>query len=241
VSAALKRPPEPTPFASPERAQLAHAIARAADATARRAALGQAAQTANSDVLRAISAAEAAEAVLAEAQGNTARYMVDKALGTAGAAPMTISQARAAAIRAQDHLEECRATRAALKSELDAGDNGLAAMLVSDAAVAVLRSETRERAVALAAEVAALQQKLVERGSALTWLAKEGVFPMANGRPADDATRSTVWRLEVSPSQWEMGSTVRNAHAFAVPTGANALEAAFAALKLDATTPLPED
>jgi multidrug resistance efflux pump len=113
VSAALKQKPAltPTPFPRPERAALAHAIARAADAAARRVALEKAAQTANSDVLQAIGAVEAAEAVLAEAQGTTARHLVDKALGTAGAAPTTIREARAAVIAAQDHLEECSRSR----------------------------------------------------------------------------------------------------------------------------------
>jgi hypothetical protein len=103
MSAALKQKPlTPTAFPSAERAALAHAIAAAADAGARRAALEKAAQTANTDVLRAIGLAEAAEAALAGAQGNTIRHIVDKTLGgTVGAAPLTVREARQAAISAQ--------------------------------------------------------------------------------------------------------------------------------------------
>jgi hypothetical protein len=242
VSAALKRAPEPTPaaFASPERAALAHAIAAAADAGARKAALERASQNANSDVMRAIGLAEAAEAALAEAQGNTIRHVVDKALGTAGAAPVTIREARAAVIEAQDHLEESRGIRAALKAELDAGDNGLTALRVTDAARAVVRVEMQQRAVALAGRVAKMQREIVAAGSGLEWLSRAGVFPERNGAPADENIRHTVSRMELAPNQWVLG-TIRYAAAFAEPTGALAWEAAFEALKRDAATALPED
>jgi hypothetical protein len=189
--------------------------------------------------LRAIGLAEAAETALAEAQGNAARHAVDKALGTAGAAPMTIREARAAAIEAQDHLDECRATRAALKTDLDGRDTGLSALRVTDAAKAVIRSEMAERAIALAARVAEMQRELVARGSALEWLANAGVCPKVE-RGADDVIRHVVQRMESAPNQWSIG-TIRYATSFAQPTGALAWEAAFEALKRDAAAALPED
>jgi hypothetical protein len=243
VSAALKHKasePTPTPFPSAERAALAHAIAAAADAGARRSALEQASKAANSAVLAAIASAEAAEAALEEAGPLAVKHVVDKALDNAGAAPLTIGQARAAVIQAQDALEEARATRAALKSELDRADTGLSALLVQDAARAVIRSEMQQRAVALAARVAEMQRQLVVTGSALEWLAGADVFPKKNGKPADDAIRHAVWRMGSTPGQWVMTTTPQE-KPFAQPVGAIAWQAAFEALKRDPTTPLPEE
>jgi hypothetical protein len=244
MSASLKQkapaPMTPTAFQSPERAALAHAIAAAADADARKGALAQAAQAANSDVMRAIGLAEAAEAALAEAQGNTIRHVVDKALGTAGAAPVTIREARAAVIEAQDHLEECRGIRAALKAEMDADNTGLSALRVNDAAKAVIRSEMRERAVALAGRVAEMQRQLVAAGSGLEWLSRAGVFPERNGAPAADDIRYTVSRMELAPRGWAIG-TLRYPESFAMPTGALAWQAAFEALRHDPNAQLPVD
>jgi hypothetical protein len=235
-ASAKQRAPEvtPTPYSSPERAALAHAIAAAADAGARRVALERAAQAANSDALKAIQTVEAAEAALGEAQGNTAKHAVDKALGNAGAAPLTVREARAAVIEAQDHLEECRATRAALKAELYASANRWSALSVEDAAKAVLRAEMQQRAIALAAEVAQLQKDLVSKGSTLQWLSNKGVLPNA-----DEATiRNTVARLERPAAEWAIG-TVRYATSVWEPTGRLKWEAAFERLKTDANAALP--
>jgi hypothetical protein len=239
VSAAAKRAPEPTPtpFPTPERAALAHAIAAAADADARKAALVKALATAEAEVRAVRAAAEAAETALMEAQGNATRHRVATEMGTTVAPPLSVRQVRAASIAAADDLVEARATRDALKAELDGHDNGLLTLLVQDAAKAVIQVEMRERAVALAAQVARLQRELVARGSALQWLAKEGVFPQVNGKPTDDAIRATVWRMEQTPAQWAQRSSAEQP--FAQPTGALAWEAAFEALKHDPNAQLP--
>ena len=233
MSAALKHKasePTPTPFPTPERAALAHAIARAADAGARRVALEQAARAADADVLKAIQAVEAAEAALAEAGPAAVKHLVDKAVGNAGPPPMSTAAARAKVILAQDHLDECRDTRAALKAELDRGDNGVAGLLVLDAARAVIRVEMQQRAVALAARVLEMQRQLVATGSALEWLANSAdVFPKKNGKPADDAIRHTVWRMQQTPDQWTQQSSADPP--FAVPTGRLAWAQAFEAFK----------
>lgn len=101
MSAALKHKasePVPAAFPSPERGHLAHAIAAAADARARRAALEQAAAAANADVLASIYAVEAAEATLAEAGPAAVKHVVDRAVGTAGPPPMSTAAARARVI-----------------------------------------------------------------------------------------------------------------------------------------------
>ena len=74
----------------------------------------------------------------------------------------------------------------------------------------------------------------------LQWLANADVFPKENGKPADDMIRNTVWRMESTPGQWAL-TTSRKRTPFAQPIGAQRWQAAFEALKRDATTPLPED
>ena len=151
---------------------------------------------------------------------------------------MTVGQARAAVIQAQDHLDECRDTRAALKAELDKGDNGLSSLRVTDAARAVIRVEMQRRAVALAAEVTRLQRDLVAKGSALQWLA--GVLPRAD-RGQDDPIRRAAERMESAPSCMDDRHGCAAYASFAIPTGGNAWAAAFEALLRDANAPLPLD
>jgi hypothetical protein len=253
MSAALKRSPAPTPtpFPSPERAALAHAIAAAADASARKAALVNAGATADAEVRAARRAVEAATEAIETAKSNAARHLTDVALGTAGEAPLSIRQARAAAIEAADHLEACLAAREALNAERVEGKGWSAEnsrLDVEAAAVAVIRAEMAARGVALVAQVARLQRELVARGSALQWLSKAGVFPRSGrsddngyGEPAaDENIRHTVWRMESTPSQWAIADTL-HAAPFAIPTGGQRWAAAFEALKCDASTVLPED
>jgi hypothetical protein len=176
------------------------------------------------------------------AKANAARHLTDTALGTAGAAPQSIRQARAAAIEAADDLEACLAARDALKAEM-ADDKGWSALQVQDAAVAVLRAEMAGRGVALAARVADMQRQLVAAGSGLEWLSRAGAFREPGGRhgeAADENIRHIVHRMELAPNQWTM-STKPHAAPFAQPTGAQRWQAAFEALKRDATAALPED
>jgi hypothetical protein len=206
MSAALKQKAPaltPSPFPSPERAALAHAIAAAASADARKAALAQAAQTADAEVRAARRAVEAAAEAIETAKANAARHLTDTALGTAGAAPQSIRQARAAAIEAADDLEACLAAREALQAEMADG-NDWSTLRVQDAAVAVLRAEMAGRGVALAARVAEMQRQLVAAGSALEWLSRAGAFREPGGRhgeAADENIRHTVWRMQSAPSQ----------------------------------------
>ena len=96
----------------------------------------------------------------------------------------------------------------------------------------------QQRAVALAAEVTQLQRDLVSKGSALQWLHSAGVFP----GPIVVRTIRSVMRLRgwnPRPVAWTIG--IRGHASFAIPSGGNALAAAFEALKRDANTPLPVD
>jgi hypothetical protein len=233
----------PTPFQSPERAALAAAIVKAAGADARRAALAKAVTTADAEVRAARRAVEATAEAIEVAKSNVARHLTDTALGTAGAAPQSIRQARAAAIEAADHLEACIAAREALKADM-AAVNDWSALKVQDAAVAVLRAEMAGRGVALAAKVAEMQRELVALGSALEWLSRAGAFREPGGRPgeADENIRRTVWRMmDSTPRQWATILEGPGAVPFAQPIGAQQLQAAFEVLKRDARTPLPVD
>jgi hypothetical protein len=227
----------PTPFQSPERAALAAAIVKAAGADARRAALAKAVTTADAEVRAARRAVEATAEAIEVAKSNVARHLTDTALGTAGAAPQTFRQARAAAIEAADHLEACLAAREALQSE-QVDVHGLAALSVQNAAVAVLRAEVGKRGVALATRVDALQRELVALGSELEWLFRKGAVPQVE---KDDPIRDAVRRLDSTPRQWTIGDIYRHHAAFAQPVGAQRWQAAFEALKRDANAALPED
>jgi hypothetical protein len=241
VSAAAKRSPEPTPtpFPSRERAQLAAAIVAATAADTRKAALAKAVAKADAEVYAARRAVKTAEVAIEVAQGAAAKYAVDAAMGVAGAAPMTVREARARADASADDLEAAIAARDALKLEAASGGNGLPALLVQDAARQVIRSEMQQRAVALADRVAALQRELVAAGSGLEWLHRAGVLPKVE-RGVDDPIRHTVERLDVAPSQWAHGP-IRTAEAFAVPAGRLAWQSAYELLLRDATTQLPVD
>jgi hypothetical protein len=236
----MKRPPEPTPtpFQSPERAALAAAIVKAAGADARRAALAKAVATADAEVRTARLAVAAADEDIETAKVNAARHLTDTTLGNAGVAPLSIREARAAAIEAADHLEACLAAREASNAERAEGHEGLSAILVQDAAVAVLKSEAAGRGAALASRVAELQRELVAHGSGLEWLSRAGVFQVERG--VDSDIRHTIVRMESTPRQWATTAARPGAEPFAQPLGAQRWQAAFEALKRDATTPLPE-
>ena len=236
MSAALKRASEPTPFPTPERATLAAAIVRTASADARKAALIKAVATADDEVRAARRAVEVADEAIETAKVNAARHLTDTALGTAGAPPQTIREARAAAIEAADHLDSCLAAREALRAET-AGDNDLSGLLLRDAVRAVIRAEAAGRAVALAAKVLELQRKLVEVGSGLQWLANADVLPRPDSGQVDSFA-TTLQRLEATNS-WAMGP-IKYASSFAVPSGGNAWAQAFEALKRDANAALPD-
>jgi hypothetical protein len=165
--------------------------------------------------------------------------VVDRAVGMAGPPPMTVAQARAKVIQAQDHLDECRETRAALKSELERNNQDFVQGRVRDAAIAVVRAEVGARGAVMAAAISKLQRQVVEHGSALQWLAVRGVFPNENGKPADAAIRHAVGRMEQTPSQWIMTTTPRE-QPFAEQVGAQRWAAAFETLLRDASAALPD-
>ena len=82
----------------------------------------------------------------------------------------------------QDDLAATEAARATLKAELDdaAKRPEWAARRVREAALAVIRAEGKAAAEALVDEVKRLQEQMIRRGAALTWLAREAkLFPLA--------------------------------------------------------------
>jgi hypothetical protein len=219
VSAAVKRHPEPTPtpFASAERAALAHAIAAAKDRAARRAEIEQAFQSARTAAWAATNVVDAA----VEAEAGKARMY------RRSPDPDVVTDA------AKRDVELTRAALQAQKSELDAEKDlyDPSTSNIAAAALAVVRAEQAGPAVALAARLERMEREMFEVGSVVSWLVGRGVI-------SDDASR----RFEgVAPGGW--GSRIGYCPPFAtfpLSTGAQALEAAFEALARDASAPLPK-
>ena len=107
------------------------------------------------------------------------------------------------------------------------------------AALAVVAAESQDGAASLADEVEQLQQRLIQRGAALVWLAREaGAFPLGN-RPGIDFNQvldqrigGVLRRVESLFGTWNDVGPDR-------ATGRAAWTDALAALEADANAPLP--
>jgi hypothetical protein len=220
---------------SPERAELAARIEAAQSANASRAAVAAAHQTAELGVFAARRKVEAAEAAVEQAKSDAATFLTAVALGTAGERPATIKQARGVLQDAEDELESAIVARTALNAQMAQGDAapGFALMQLKDAAAAVVRSEAPAAAANLVNEVAELQAKLAEKGSALEWLSLAGVFPRGTFGGILDPVAASVWNRMMSPPNTWAGLSAEQ-HA-----GRARWQDALAALMTDATAPLP--
>ena len=126
-----------------------------------------------------------------------------------------------------------------MKAELDRGDNPVPALRLTDAARAVIRSEMQATRGCIGRGSRAVTKRFGFERFGVAWLHSAGVFPTVE-RGQDDPVGRTVSRMESTPNAWTIGN-VRGAASFAIPTGGNALAAAFEELLRDATTPLPVD
>lgn len=230
---------EPGAFASQERAELALAIAErnaAAEAQARlvgaQERVHEGVYAANRDVERLTAAAD-------RAQADAVAHALARATGSAGEAPPTVQEARAALSAAQDGLAIARGARDGLVAAIDEAARVLeqAMRRVEVAARAVVASEACRAAQAAVAEVEQLQNALVMSGGRLLWLSRSGALPVIEnhgpmfGQVRDDRTRAAISRLSSPPDQWR--------ELLAQNDGAAAWIAAFEALLVDAATPLP--
>jgi hypothetical protein len=223
------------PAISPERTGLADLIEASKAASANRAALDSAYQTAEIAVFAARHALEAAEEAVEQAKSDAATFLTAVALGTAGERPATIKQARTAMQDAQDTLDASISARDLLRAQMAQGDAapGFALMQLKDAAAAVIRSEAPAAAANLVNEVAKLQAQLAEKGSALEWLSQADVFPRGVfGGIADPVAASVLNRMTSPPCVWAGLSEQQHA-------GRRRWQDALDRLMIDATAPLP--
>lgn len=229
-----------TPPLSAERTALAEAIANVTELRAQFDGTTTAIGPAESVLWAAVEGLDAAPELVERAKANAAIYLQQQARGLAPELPQTIREARNQVADAQDAVDAARAAVTALKAETDRIKGRLpwAEEVVRCTARAVVHVEAGATAFALAAELAAAQRIVVALGDTVEWLAGAGAFTMIEqhggnyGRPADDTVRMTLTRLQSSPHSW-------NALAPAQPSATAGWVAAFAALQLDATAPLP--
>jgi hypothetical protein len=230
-------PPRPPASLSPERQELATAIEGWRTSRIELDAIDRAIATAFDATLVARAARDAAEADIGVAKDDAAAHLTAVALGTAGPAPRTIREARAALTDAQDAMAAAEAALAALKARHRAAADALG--------VREHRRERAARAVVLAAPETAvllatverLQRELVEKGAALVFLRDRNVLdvgmpglPNYRGNTGADVA---LLRLESPISTW------RGPHLGLDPAGARPWEVALSALLLDAAASLP--
>ena len=242
VVTALRRPAKAgdVPSLSAERAVLAAAITNLAELRAKQDATESAIGTAQPLVWEAFNALDAAPELVERAKANAATFLQEQARGLSPVPPQTIREARNLVADAEDALEAARAAVTALETERDSlkARVPMAEDAVRRAARAVLHAEAEGRACALAAELAAMQRAMDALGDTVEWLAGAGAFSVVErvggsyGRPEDDAIRLALDRLHSPPNSWRGLARTQ-------PCPAAEWAAAFAALQLDATAPLP--
>lgn len=164
--------------------------------------------------------------------------MTDKALGTAGHAPRTIRQARAALIDAEDEATAATAAVRALEArQADAkAAAGFASDRVTQAAVRLLRGAPE--VAAAVAEAERLVRDLLRAGSALLWLERQGVLSRRPEAPEFNLLRRVGGALGglYTTASVMVGPDLRSDPDL---DGAAPWQACVAALMEDATAPLP--
>jgi chromosome segregation ATPase len=223
---------------SAERKALADAIANITERKARIAATSAAYEQAREHHTACYTRLDEAQKVLEGVQDALTEHAIAKAQGTAGQAPMTLSEARRAVDDAEADLEAASAAKERLK------------IAAEDAAAGMWLPETNVKKVA-ANVVAALpevqkivdsfqrlQRELIEAGATIKWLSDIGAVSLENvkteaGYVFSPAKRAVV-ALETAPSFWAVETSGRTA-AF------ERLAVFFHALQTDpdATTVLP--
>ena len=202
----LKRKPSVEKI-SPERTELAEAVAYATSAQARRNAALAAEEAVRSNVYRTQVAIEEAEAALLEIRTEATKQTVAGLMGEAVEAPVNIQAAREAVVQAKLAREDAIAARDLLNSRRQGDDMTLSGSgWKLDAAVdAVVKSEALKHATFLADKVMRLQREVAIAHDELQWLYDARVFPEAEDyrgtypRPADENVLAAVRRMD---PQW---------------------------------------
>jgi hypothetical protein len=232
-SSASARPKlvEPSGFDSAARADLAIAIAArraAAEALSRLEGANTGLWSAWSDATAAV---QSAKDGVDQAAALATSYLIAKAVGDAGAAPVTVKAARQALTDAEDALEAARNARDGLTQQVEDAtrDLALARRRVSDAALQVLREAPGLDH--LVAEVTRLQRELADKGAALAWLIGKGGVSVQDVQAKRSPAALAHDRYWVPPSSWKA--------LLQGQPGPQPWMAALAALEQDATAPLP--
>ena len=231
---------EPSGFSTPERAELALAIAAKAAAIEAEANLRRAAGNLFSARTGAEVAVEKAKAVLDQARSAVANHIVSTASGGAAAAPVGMREARSALLEAEDHLAATRLAVSSLDGKVDLarGDVEAAAQRVEQAVRVVLSTSPTTKAVT--ATVMKLTDELLRHGSLLLWLVEQRILLPRDRYGCvigeDKATTEAARRMWSPPNHWPTTSPVQLQH---ISPDAPLWQAARIALLTDANAPLP--
>jgi hypothetical protein len=174
---ALRPVPAEPPPRSPERITLAAAIERHAGLV-RHLTANMAAQEALHEVINAArDRVEAAGAAVEQAKVDAAQHLTASAMGTAGAAPVSVKAARTAAQDAQDDLDAALAARAALEKQRGPAENAvsLAEYTLNIAVRNVIRGDST--VVALVARFTALHRQFASLCAPLQYLDSANMLP----------------------------------------------------------------
>ena len=139
-----------SPPRTPERAELAAAQERHADAVRQLAANESAQQTTTEAIYAARDTVKAATAAIEEAKANAATHLTAVAMGNAGPAPTSVKAARVALQDAEDALEAALAARAELEQQHKDAEHEIeyAGMALGNAVANVVRDAPELRKLA---------------------------------------------------------------------------------------------
>lgn len=237
---AVKSSPPPPP--SPARDALATAIAEHTAAKtshdALEAAVGRWDGPARVAVRTAEAALEDARAALQQAKQNAATYLVESSLGDARPPSLTVKDAREAVVLATDQLESARQAVETLKARLPdaASALGWAERRLDAAAVAVIKESPAPEK--LLAEVQAIFDQLHDTGSLLLWFLHHEAFDMQDVQTGGGTDFSPAKRMKHRLQNLNTTQVFDDRPGTLLPA-LGIWDAALAALKTDASAPLP--
>lgn len=175
--------PENKPPQSPERIALAEAIKKHAHAVRSFDATEKAIEDARARTYlhRGENSAEArverAKAAVETAKANAVSYLTEQMLGTAGGPPMSVKDARAALVDAQEDLEALHSALAALEANLPKWENEIkwSRSRVTEAIREVVCSEPGIRKLLTKFEAA--KEEMRQRRQEILWFAERLMIP----------------------------------------------------------------
>ncbi len=222
------------------REALAEAVASYAALQAHIIAVAKAEEAATAAWRAARDAAAAAAEGSARARREAVAHLVALAKGAAGAPPLSIQDAAAAVIAAEECVAAALAARDELSEQLRQEQDRipLRKLAVEDAARAVLGGEAACVAAELLVELEELHWAVLDKGHLLRWLHNQGV--LVPPREAAASMLEVSNRLDMRPTAWDIPG--------GLPSGLgqpmqppSPRQAAFVALKVDPNAPLPSD